>query len=282
MSDFFKKLGPVFRTVGRALKKAAIASWSFLKTPFGIAVTLLSMLTITSTVLLSVRLYEFTKIDDREISLKTGLVEDIQLFNVEYQNESGEITVSGADGQQVIAPGASVEYAIRLRNKDTVAINYELVSAMEFTSEFDIPLMIRLIDNDENYLLGSPSEWVPITALSEVNDTDTLVIGDSAEYVFQWKWDYEGDDAYDTLLGNTASEQDIGLAVTFSVTASANTNIGINGGFMKSGLGEIVFTSAVIATMGGSLALLLVPYIKKKIAEKKALEALGGLGDSDE
>ena len=40
--------------------------------------------------------------------------------------------------------------------------------------------------------------------------------------------------------------------------------------------------SVVIAALGGSLALLLVPYIKKKIAEKKALEALGGLGDSDE
>jgi hypothetical protein len=51
---------------------------------------------------------------------------------------------------------------------------------------------------------------------------------------------------------------------------------------MKSGLGEIVFTSVVIVALGGSLALLLVPYIKKKIAEKKALEALGGLGDSDE
>ena len=48
------------------------------------------------------------------------------------------------------------------------------------------------------------------------------------------------------------------------------TNIGINGGFMKSGLGEIVFTAVVITCLGGSLALLITPPIRKKYLAKKA------------
>lgn len=263
MSNFFKK-------IGSALKIAGIAAWSFLKTPFGASVTLLSILTVTSTVMLSVRLYEYTRIDEREIHLTTGLETELDLFAIEYKNESGEIVVSGTDGQKVIAPGTSVDYTVRLRNRDAVAINYELASAMETIGNYELPLKVRVIDPDDNYVLGSPTLWVPIQSLNEVFESDTLITRESAEYVFQWKWDYEGNDNYDTFLGNLATEEDVGLTVTLSVTATANTNTGINGGFFESGLGEIVAASVAIVMLGGSLALLLVPYIRKKLAEKRA------------
>lgn len=280
MSDFLSKLRSICITVGKALKTAGIATWSFLKTPFGLAVTLLSILTITSTVMLSIRLYDFVHVDDKELGLKSGLDKDFDLFSVEYNNEAGDITVEGAEGQKVIAPGTSVEYTLRFRNMDTTALDYQLNSGVNFSSGSELPLQIRILDPEDKYILGSETEWATIAELNSMYLTDTLIAGESAEYIFQWKWDYEGNDANDTLLGN--SNDPVELEVTMSVYAAANTNIGLNGGFMKSGLGEIVFTSVVIATMGGSLTLLLVPYIKKKIAEKKALEALGGLGDSDE
>ena len=263
MSNFFKK-------IGSALKTAGIAAWSFLKTPFGIAVTLLSILTVTSTVLVSIRLYEYTRIDDREIHLTTGLEKELDLFAIEYKNETGEIVVSGADGQKIIAPGTSVDYTVRLRNRDTVAINYELVPTMETIGNYELPLKVRVIDPDDNYVLGSPTLWVPIQALNEVYESDLLISRESAEYVFQWKWDYNGNDNYDTFLGNLATEEDVGLTVTLGVTATANTNIGINGGFFESGLGEIILSALVVLTLGGSLALLLVPYIRKKLAEKRS------------
>lgn len=263
MSDFFKKLAS-------ALKTAGVVTWNFLKTPFGAAVTLLSILTVTSTVMLSVRLYDFVHVDDKEIGLHSGLEASLDLFAVQYENESGEITVEGTDGQQVVAPGTSVEYTLRLRNKDTTALDYQLSSGMKFLSEYELPLKVRLIDPDEQYILGSPTSWVPITELNHVTRTDTLIAGETAEYVFQWKWDYEGDDLYDTFLGNAASEKPIEVEVSMSVYAAANTDIGLNGGFMKSGLGEIVFTAVVITCLGGSLALLITPPFRKKYLAKKA------------
>ncbi len=270
MSNFFKKIGSACKVTGSALKIAGVAAWNFLKTPFGAAVTLLSILTVTSTVMVSIRLYEYTRIDDREIHLSTGIEKELDLFAIEYKNETGEIVVSGADGQKVIAPGTSVDYTIRLRNRDTVAIDYELASAMETIGDYALPLKVRVIDPDDNYVLGGPSLWVPIDSLNEVYESDTLITRESAEYVFQWKWDYEGDDNYDTFLGNLAAEEDVGLTVSLAVTATANTNTGLNGGFFESGLGEIILSSVAIMAMGGSLALLLVPYIRKKLVEKRS------------
>ena len=273
MSDFLSKLRSICITVGKALKTAGIAAWSFLKTPFGITVTILSMLTITSTVMLSVRLYDFVHVDDKEIGLHSGLEVGLDLFAVKYQNQTGEITVEGTDGEQVVAPGTSVEYTLRFRNKDTTALDYQLTSGVQFLTEYELPLMVRLIDPDEKYVLGSPTEWASIAELNSVSLTDTLIAGDSAEYVFQWKWDYEGDDSYDTLLGNTATEKPIEVEVSMSVYAAANTDIGLNGGFMKSGLGEIVFTAVVVAGLGGSVALLITPPLRKKYLAKKAAKS---------
>ena len=237
------------------------------------AVTIISILTVTSIVMLSIRLYDFVHIDDREVALRSGLESDLSLFAIRHENESGEITVEGADGQQIVAPGTSVEYTLRFRNKDTTAIDYQLSAETEFLLGYELPIEIRLLNSDEDYIIGSPTEWIPIKALDGVYINETILAGNTAEYVFQWKWEFEGDDTYDTLLGSLAAEKPMGVEVSMTVHAEANTDIGINGGFMKSGLGEIVFTSIVIIAMGGSFALLVTPPIRKKIAAKKAAKS---------
>ena len=238
-----------------------------------ITIAILVILFLFSLALLSVRLYNYIKIDDRELALRSDLERKLELFSVAYNNRSGEITVNGADGEKVIAPGTSVDYTIRLRNRDKTAIDYDLVPNVKFTSEHELPVLVRMLNTNDEYIVGDAKTWVPIEEMNALTESATLTRGESAEYLFQWKWDFEsGDDEYDTFLGNEVANIDIGLSVEFSLNAEANTDVKINGGFMGSGLGDTVFTSAFILLLLAAIILLIVALVKKR-KNKEATEA---------
>ena len=265
MGPLAAKVKPVAIVIGKAIKRAAIASWNFVKTPQGMSICLISALTVASSVVLSVRLYDYTKVDEREVLLKSDLQQEVDLFSVSYQDESGNITVMGADGQDVIAPGTAVEYTMRFRNKDKVALDYVLIPNIEYTSENAVPILIRMLDNDGNYIVGDAKTWVTVEDFVSFAEKRTLVKGESVEYIFEWKWEFEsGDDEYDTLLGNTATEEDFGVEVSFELYAEANTEVGTNGGVIKSGLGDIIFSAVSILVLGGALSLMIIITVKKK------------------
>jgi hypothetical protein len=106
----------------------------FKKRIFGTALIILILLTLLSAILLTIRLINYISVDDREVMLESGFDKPLDIFSVQYKNSSGEITVSGMDGQKVVAPGTAVDYTIRLRNKDKTAIDYELVPTVTFFS----------------------------------------------------------------------------------------------------------------------------------------------------
>lgn len=247
------------------MSKLITSSVSFAKRIFSTVIVILSLLTITSGVLLAICLVDYIHIDDKEILLQSNISSDFDMFSVQYENVSGEITVSGTDGQQVVAPGTSVEYTIRLKNTDKTAIDYDMIPNVHFTSEYDIPILVRLIAPDGSYILGDAKTWVEIKELNTLNEHKTLKKGESVEYAFQWKWEFEsGNDAYDTTLGNASVTADIGLCVEFSVHAVANTDIETNGGFVDSGLGGIVLLGGLVLLLIVTLVLLTIYTIKKK------------------
>jgi hypothetical protein len=183
---------------------------------------------------------------------------------VEYTNAAGEITVSGTEGQAVVAPGTSVECTIRLRNADKIALDYVLSPEVTRTSDYHIPIMIRMLDINLNYLIGDEKTWVPIEELTGLSVEQTLVRGESTEYYFQWKWEFEsGNDAYDTELGIAANEENVGLEVTFNLLAEANTEIGKNGGIMRSELGDVLFAVIVFVLLGSAIILNVIILVKK-------------------
>ena len=75
----------------------------------GIALGVLITLLIISSVLLCIRLLEYAKVDEREVSLSSNMSKTLNVFALEYENEAGEIVIEGSDGEKVLAPGASVE-----------------------------------------------------------------------------------------------------------------------------------------------------------------------------
>lgn len=232
---------------------------------FGTALAILIILTIISAILLTIRLVDYIKVDEREVLLESGLDKEFELFSVQYENASGEITVSGSDGQTVVAPGTSVEYTIRLKNTDKTAINYDMIPDVHFTSEHDIPILVRMIAPDGSYIAGDAKTWVKIEKLNSLQEHRTLKRGESVEYIFQWKWEFEsGNDEYDTFLGSEAVTTNIGLSVEFSLLSEANTDVETNGGFIDSGLGNIVFLGLLVFLLILAIVLLILYAIKKK------------------
>lgn len=215
-------------------KKAGNGSSSF-----WIALVILIILLICSIIVLSFRLHEYVKIDDRVVALKSNMDAELDIFSVSYANAEGVITVEGLDGDKVVAPGTDVDYTIRLKNQDSIAIDYMLMPSSEFLSEHSIPIFVRLLDPDDNYILGDAKSWSKVDELNGVSHSGTLARGESVEYLFQWQWPFEsGNDAYDTSLGDISVDELVGIEVALTVHTMANTDIDANGGFFDSGLGD--------------------------------------------
>ncbi len=214
---------------------------------------------VASSAILSHRLNEMVNRDDRPVELEAGDNDEFQVFGVEYENDDGKITVSGMDGNRVVAPGTSGETLFRLRNVDDVAIDYTLEPKVVYTSEFTLPILMRLIRPDGTYMAGDENTWIKAEEMNDIlADADTIPEEEGVAYVLQWKWDFEsGDDDYDTLLGNE-KWADVGIQVSFIATASANTSVEENGGFVESGaLENLAWGAAAAALLGGLVALMI-------------------------
>ena len=244
---------------------------------FWSAIAILLILLLISFVVLGFNLADFAHQDDRELLLKSNMDAELDVFQVSYKNDAGEITIQGADGEKVVAPGSAIDYTVRLRNKDKIAIDYTLIANVEIVNESEvkdltIPLLFRMIDPDEHYLAGDARTWVDHAALDGIHDNRTIKSNESVEYVFQWNWPFEGgSDELDTYLGTLAAEENIGIKVSFTLRAEANTSIDANGGFWNSGAGTtfviILFTILLII----AIVLLIIAIIKRK--QKEELES---------
>ena len=154
------------------------------KGPFWTAMVILIILLLLSFVLLGIKLAEYAKIDEREVMLKSNMDTELDIFSVTYKNASGNIIIEGADGEKVIAPGAAVDYSVRLRNKDTIALDYTLIVQVDTINEdnipgVEIPVVFRLLDPNGDYLAGDPKTWAHSLEMDGVSHNDTNKRGES-------------------------------------------------------------------------------------------------------
>lgn len=218
---------------------------------------------VASSSILSYRLNEMTNRDERPVELEAGDHGEFEVFSVEYENDDGIITVSGMDGNRVVAPGTSGETLFKISNVDDVAIDYTVEPKVAYTSEYTLPIVMRLIRPDGTYMAGDENTWIKAEEMNDIAaHADTIPEEEGVAYVLQWKWDFEsGDDDYDTLLGNE-KWADVGIKVSFITTASANTSIEENGGFVESGALENVGWGALAAVLLAGLTALMIGLIK--------------------
>lgn len=149
---------------------------------------------------------------------------DVEIFNISYENSNGGITVSGQDDNtdKLIAPGTSNKYSFTLANTGDVPLGYNLNMESWITgTEFEIPVRVRVWDYENNYLLGSADETVPVMELNNVNQDGVLGSGRYAVYTLEWVWPFEQDnDEFDTMLGNLAVDNELALNIRINTTAS--------------------------------------------------------------
>ncbi len=147
------------------------------------------------------------EMDDGSGNMAFSTVSQDPIFHAFYTGEDGEtLTVVSADGDAVVAPGTSGEYVFRIRNTDKIPVIYSVVLDGFFSiedTEHLIPILVRMKGNEGDYLIGSETEWSPISKLKNISDAGTLKGKTSRYYTIEWMWPFEsGNDALDTMLGN--------------------------------------------------------------------------------
>lgn len=227
---------------------------------------ILVILLIMSFIILGFRMAEYANRDNREVMLKSNMDMELDIFSATYKNEDGEVVIQGTEGEKVIAPGADVDYTVRLRNKDNVAIDYTLIANVTVVGQkgIEIPLEFRILDPEDNYLAGDAKTWVTRAEIDGLSHNGTIKREESAEYIFQWRWPFEGSsDQLDTMLGNMA-DLDLGIQISFTLRSEANTSLEANGGFWGSGLGRgvLIFIFALLLLI--AIILLVIAYFKRK------------------
>ena len=174
------------------------------------------LLFLLSCYMLGSHLYDMATREQYVVNMVADENTEITIFHMEYSNETGNITVSGMDkGEDVVAPGTEEEYVLRLKNEDDVDIRYVLTAGQSFYTEDEVPLLIRLADEHGNFLLGSEEEWVKVSALNDLVYKGMIPVDEVESLFFHWKWEFEGDDVYDTYLGNLTGEDIAGVNVAF-------------------------------------------------------------------
>ena len=194
-----------------------------------ILLLIILILFLLSTIILGARLYDLATRDKYTVDLGLGEPEGtIELFRFEYSNEKGEVTVQGLNADNVVAPGTSVSYDIRLRNNDDVIIDFLMTPTVEFLTGDEVPVEFKIMDDYGNYILGSDTEWADSDGMNQLAHKGSIHPGEVFTYHVRWQWLFEVSDEqddYDTYLGNQDGELVPGVVVGLETQASANPNL---------------------------------------------------------
>lgn len=185
------------------------------------------ILFLLSSIILGARLFELANRDKYAVDMSVGTGSGLELFKIEYAGDSGDITVQGSNGQDVIAPGTRVDYDINLRNRDDVGLNFLMAPQVRFLTEDPVPLQVKLTDHYGNYLLGSDSQWVSVESLNEITHKGEIREGEVFTYHLSWQWPFETDEAgdiYDTYLGDENGLPGVEITMTTESTANPAEN----------------------------------------------------------
>lgn len=149
----------------------------------------------------------------------------VEIFRVSYENDEGVVTAAGNDGGKLVAPGTEGKYTFWLKNGGTTTARYTMeMEAYLSPEEAALPVQVRVADSDGTYLTGGDGQWVDVLELNGVYDAAGLASGGRAQYTLEWQWPFEqGEDEYDTTLGNWAEREDLTLTVVIKTVAEANT-----------------------------------------------------------
>ena len=191
-----------------------------------VLLVIILFLFLVTTIILGSRLYELATRDKYTVDMGLGNLDgSIELFRIEYENELGEITVQGLNADNVVAPGTTVSYDLRLRNQDDLVIDFLMTPTAEFLTGDPVPVEFKIKDDYGNYILGSDTEWASAETMNGLAHKGSIHPGEVFTYHISWQWVFDAGDeqnGYDTYLGNVTGENPPGIIVGVETQASAN------------------------------------------------------------
>lgn len=200
-------------------------------------------LLLLTTIVLGSRLYELATLDKLTVDL--GMAEptgEIELFRIEYSNAQGEVTVRGVNADNVVAPGTTVDYELRLRNNDEVVIDFVMAPNVQFLTGDWVPVEFKIIDEYGNYVVGDEDEWASAGDMNELEHKGEVHPGEVYSYHISWQWAFErggeNEDEYDTYLGNQDGAILPGVSVGIVTESSASAVKATDTSHMMHLLGE--------------------------------------------
>ena len=171
------------------------------------------------------------------------ILDEVDIFKVSY-DETGEYAVETCDGDKLIAPGSDWSYDLTLRNMRSVAMDYTLrVEAFVRGTDLTLPVLGRMKGPDNKWMTGAEGNFVPVLTFDGLKYKGVLSGGYMDSFKLDWRWPFEsasGDeleaaDAFDTMLGNMAVDQDLVLTIRFIVYAEEDENPDAPGGIPPTG-----------------------------------------------
>lgn len=162
-----------------------------------------------------------------------GTETKIEIFHIEY-DETGSVTVKTCNDDKVFAPGTGNIYTYTVRNDEAKGLRYTMeVEAFYEGTDNWIPIEAYLKDSDNKELAGSPGAYVDVLELDGITETNTLAAGATRDYMLGWRWPFErsdgggvnANDAYDTMLGDLAEDNDLSLTILIRFIAEMDEEV---------------------------------------------------------
>lgn len=192
-------------------------------------------------------------------------ITELELFCASYENGEGKITVNSDNGDNVVAPGTSHSFTFALQNTAEFGLDYDI--EVEAYFEIDggneaVPVEIRLYDYNGNYLIGSPDGFEDLSDVNMATGSGSVSAGYIAPYVIEWQWPFEGDDVYDTLLGDYFIETEAQVSFVMEIRTIAEK--GGEGGLPETGDRSLVVPIVAMSLSAPALLFLLIPGKRKR------------------
>lgn len=147
----------------------------------------------------------------------------IEIFKISYENGEKVITVNSDNEDKIIAPGTNNSYTFKLKNTSNVAMDYDLqVKTSVSPSNLEIPLEGKLNRFDGKWIFGNNENYDEMNGFEVMTDTYALGPGRFSYYTLDWQWPFEGNDEFDTYLGNLAVDEDIVYTIEIHTIATAS------------------------------------------------------------